>query len=111
MVALSYGLTGVAIFKMVISANFMIQGDLDVYSKTASKYDDCRVLRLPQLTLWLVVFHCSSSSQFFFSVHKTFVSTVSISVGMPKFSNKAAHGVLLIAHCFLPLYKVIVSIR
>ena len=34
-----------------ISAHFRLEGDLDIYSKTASKYDDCRLLHFPKLTL------------------------------------------------------------
>ena len=31
-----------------------LQGDLDIYSKTASKYDDCRLLHLPNIRLRFV---------------------------------------------------------
>lgn len=33
------------------NAKWILHGDLDVYSKTASKYNDCRLLRLPNLRL------------------------------------------------------------
>ena len=33
---------------------WVLQGDLDIYSKTASKYDDCRLIHLPGLQLGFV---------------------------------------------------------
>ncbi|XP_071446897.1 protein hobbit isoform X2 [Hetaerina americana] len=35
------------------NAKFVFKGDLDVYVRTASKYDDCRLLHLPNLRLTL----------------------------------------------------------
>ena len=37
------------------TASLVFQGDLDIYSKTASKYDDCRLLRLPNIRLGFVI--------------------------------------------------------
>jgi len=33
------------------TASLAFQGDLDIYSKTASKYDACRLLHLPNIRL------------------------------------------------------------
>lgn len=36
-----------------VSAKIVFKGDLNVYVRTASKYDDCRLLHLPNLRLTL----------------------------------------------------------
>ena len=34
---------------------WILKGDLDIYAKTASKYDDCCLLKLPELRFEFVV--------------------------------------------------------
>lgn len=36
-----------------VSAKIVFKGDLNVYVRTASKYDDCRLMHLPNLRLTL----------------------------------------------------------
>lgn len=43
------------------NANFILKGEFNVYVRTASKYDDCRLLHLPRLKLSLALsWHCLS---------------------------------------------------
>ncbi|KAK4026287.1 hypothetical protein OUZ56_015296 [Daphnia magna] len=41
------------------NANFILKGEFNVYVRTASKYDDCRLLHLPRLKLTIgLTWHC-----------------------------------------------------
>ena len=43
------------------NAKWVLKGDLDIFARTASKYDDCRLLHLPNLRFWLVVVSVSNT--------------------------------------------------
>ena len=34
------------------TAKWVLKGDLDIFARTASKYDECRLIHLPNLRLW-----------------------------------------------------------